>query len=69
MFIHTTPKEFLFDGIEFCRDPIGIPQIVCMSIEERKSQSITKSADGRSLKFSMFNHVIELHTFSLMNYN
>lgn len=57
MFIETTPKQFLFDGIEFCKDPVGISQIVCMSIEDRKSPTIVKSMDGRSLRFSMFNHV------------
>jgi hypothetical protein len=57
MFIETTPKKFLFEGVEFCRDPVGIPQIVCMSIEERKSPTIVKTDDGRALKFSMFNHV------------
>jgi hypothetical protein len=60
MFIETTPKQFLFDGVEFCRDPVGIPQIVCMSIEERKSPTIVKTDDGRALRFSMFNHVSQL---------
>lgn len=57
MFMTTTPKKFLFDGVEFCRDPEGVALIVCQSIEEKKSQSITKTDDGRALRFSMFNHV------------
>jgi hypothetical protein len=57
LFTETTPRRFLFDGIEFCRDPIGIAQIVCKTIEERQSQSITKTDDGRALRFSMFSHV------------
>lgn len=61
MFMTTTPRKFLFDGVEFCRNPIGVAQIVCMSIEERKSQSITKTDDGRALRFSMFDFKNKTH--------
>lgn len=61
MFMNTTPRKFLFEGVEFCRDPVGIAQIVCMSIEERKSPTIIKTPDGRALKFSMFNHKNSTH--------
>ena len=57
MFMTTTARKFLFDGVEFCKDPAGVAQLVCMTVEDRKSQSITKSNDGRGLKFSMFSHV------------
>lgn len=57
MFLRTTPKNLLFDGIEFCRDPVGVAQIVCMSIEDRKLQTIVKTDDGRAMKFSLFSHV------------
>lgn len=57
-FVETTPKKFLFEGIEFCKSPIGIASVVCSSVEERNSPSIVKSADGSALKFSMFHHVI-----------
>lgn len=57
MFLKTTPRNLLFDGIEFCRDPTGVAQIVCMSIEDRKLQTIVKSDDGRAMKFSLFSHV------------
>lgn len=57
MFTKTTPKDLLFDGIEFCRDPLGVAQIVCMSIEDRKLQTITRTEDGRAMKFSLFGHV------------
>lgn len=56
-FIETTPRKFLFEGIEFCKSPIGLAGVVCSSVEERNSPSIVKSADGTALKFSMFNHV------------
>lgn len=29
IFTKTTPRHLLFEGIEFCRDPVGIAQIVC----------------------------------------
>lgn len=57
LFMKTTPRQLLFDGIEFCRDPIGVSQIVCMSIEDRKLQTITRTEDGRAMKFSLFGHV------------
>ena len=57
MFLKTTPQNLLFDGIEFCRDPVGVAQIVCMSIEDRKLQTIVKTDDGRAMKFSLFSHV------------
>lgn len=57
MFMKTTPRELLFDGIEFCRDPTAVAQIVCLSIEDRKLQTITKTQDGRALRFSLFGHV------------
>jgi hypothetical protein len=66
-FINTTPRKFLFEGIEFCKNPIGIPQIVCTQVEERKSPTIIKSADGSSLKFSMFSHVILSMIFLLLS--
>jgi hypothetical protein len=57
MFTKTTPRELLFEGIQFCKDPIGVAQIVCLSIEDRKLQTITKTDDGRAMKFSLFGHV------------
>lgn len=57
-FIETTPRKLLFEGMEFCKNPVGIASVVCSSVEERNSPTITKSADGTALKFSMFNHVI-----------
>lgn len=61
MFMTTTARKFLFDGVEFCKDAVGVAQLVCMTVEDRKSQSITKSNDGRGLKFSMFSHKNTTH--------
>jgi hypothetical protein len=57
MFMETTPRKFLFEGVEFCRNPVAVAQIVCQSIEERKLETIVRTDDGKALKFSMFNHV------------
>lgn len=56
-FIDTSPRKFLFEGMEFCKSPTGLPEIICNSVLERQSPSITKSQDGTSLVFSMFAHV------------
>ncbi|CRL06919.1 CLUMA_CG019584, isoform A [Clunio marinus] len=55
-FVKTTPRKFLFDGVEFCRDPVGVAQLVCQMVEDRKSATITKTPDNHALRFSMFNH-------------
>lgn len=39
------------------QNPVGLAQVVCQQVEERKSMSIVKSDDGNSLKFAMFAHV------------
>ena len=56
MFINTTPKEFLFDGVEFCTNRFGIPGIVCRQVKDRNSTTIRETESG-SLKFSFFSHV------------
>lgn len=65
MFTRTTPKQFLFDGIEFCKDVTGDVFTLCDIIEQRESKSIVRSADGSSLKFSMFAHV----SLKVINYH
>lgn len=67
MFIDTTVRKFLFDGIEFCRDPVGVPKLVCDTVESRKSQTIVKTDDGMALKFSMFSHVCSSIIFLFSN--
>lgn len=61
MFIHTTPRQFLFDGVEFCVNPGPIDQtiqgLVCNLVEQAGSKTIVPSEAGNSLKFSMFAHV------------
>ncbi|CAO1333390.1 unnamed protein product [Diamesa hyperborea] len=55
MFITTTPREYLFDGVEFCKNPIGVAGIVCRQVEDRNSTTIRRGENG-SLKFAFFSH-------------
>ncbi|XP_055531057.1 sensory neuron membrane protein 2 isoform X1 [Wyeomyia smithii] len=55
MFLRTTPKEFLFDGVPFCVNVIGIAKAICKEIEKRNTKTIRVMPDG-SMKFSFFHH-------------
>ncbi|XP_055621367.1 sensory neuron membrane protein 2 isoform X2 [Toxorhynchites rutilus septentrionalis] len=55
MFLRTTPKEFLFDGVPFCVNVIGIAKAICKEIEKRNTKSVKMMPDG-SMKFAFFNH-------------
>jgi hypothetical protein len=56
MFIRTTPRQFLFDGIPFCQSSDQLATVVCGQIAEQNSATIRKMEDG-SLRFSFFHHV------------
>lgn len=56
MFLKTTPREFLFDGVPFCVNVIGIAKAICKEIEKRNTKTIRVLPDG-SMKFSFFYHV------------
>ncbi|XP_065087461.1 sensory neuron membrane protein 2 isoform X2 [Ochlerotatus camptorhynchus] len=55
MFLRTTPREFLFDGVPFCVNVIGIAKAICKEIEKRNTKTIRVMPDG-SMKFSFFFH-------------
>lgn len=59
MFVTTTPRKFLFEGVDFCETPEEgtLEGVVCTLVEDNGSKTIVKSADGRTLKFAMFAHV------------
>ncbi len=59
-FVKTTPKNYLFDGIEFCSNK-GSPIIntVCSIVAARNVNTIKKTDSG-SLMFSFFNFVSEI---------
>ncbi|XP_073836371.1 sensory neuron membrane protein 2 isoform X2 [Musca autumnalis] len=68
MFVHTTVKEYLFDGVRFCINPQGLAKAICNQIKDGGSKTIRELKDG-SLAFSFFNHkngtgreVYEVHT-------
>ncbi|XP_013112607.1 sensory neuron membrane protein 2 isoform X2 [Stomoxys calcitrans] len=68
MFVSTSVKEYLFDGVRFCINPQGLAKAICNQIKEGGSKTIRELKDG-SLAFSFFNHkngtgreVYEVHT-------
>lgn len=66
MFVRTTPKEYLFEGVQFCMKPlIGIAAIICKQIAEAKSNTVSTAEDG-SLRFALFNYVSTIF-FKLSN--
>lgn len=67
MFVKTTVREYIFDGVRFCTDRGGIPGVVCLLVEQQGSQTIRKDPDD-SLRFSFFNHVSDLNMFLINKY-
>ncbi|XP_036672331.1 sensory neuron membrane protein 2 isoform X2 [Drosophila suzukii] len=68
MFVSTSVREYLFDGVRFCINPQGIAKAICNQIKESGSKTIREQSDG-SLAFSFFGHkngsgheVYEVHT-------
>jgi len=56
MFVSTSVREYLFDGVRFCINPQGIAKAICNQIKESGSKTIREQSDG-SLAFSFFGHV------------
>lgn len=56
MFVRTTVREYLFDGVRFCINPQGLAKAICNQIKDGGSKTIRELKDG-SLAFSFFNHV------------
>lgn len=54
--METTPREFLFEGVGFCKSKDEISQIVCGLIAENAPSTIQARPDG-SLAFSLYGHV------------
>ncbi|KAL5282468.1 CD36 family protein [Megaselia abdita] len=68
MFLYTSVKNFLFDGVKFCINPSGLAKVICNQIKDKGSKTIKTLQDG-SLAFSLFNHkngssedIYEIHT-------
>lgn len=56
IFIATTPRAYLFEGIRFCIDTTGMAKLICDVIKEESSKGLVALADG-SIQFSFFDHV------------
>lgn len=56
LFMKTTPRQLLWNGIPLCVRPTGIAKIICSVIRGQKPQAMKEMDDG-SLKFSFFGHV------------
>lgn len=56
MFVSTTVKNYLFDGVRFCVNPQGLAKAICNQIKESGSKTLRELKDG-SLAFSFFHHV------------
>lgn len=68
MFVSTTVREYLFEGVRFCINPTGLARAICKQIRDKGTKTIRALDDG-SLAFSFFNHknrttdgVYEVHT-------
>ncbi|XP_055909082.1 sensory neuron membrane protein 2 isoform X1 [Eupeodes corollae] len=68
MFVTTSVKQYLFDGVRFCINPQGLARAICKQIKDQGSKTIRALDDG-SLAFSFFYHknqtgddVYEVHT-------
>ncbi|KAL9905933.1 sensory neuron membrane protein 2 isoform 3-T3 [Glossina fuscipes fuscipes] len=68
MFVSTTVKNYLFDGVRFCINPQGLAKAICNQIKESGSKTLRELKDG-SLAFSFFHHkngsgqeLFEVHT-------
>lgn len=59
MFLTTTVRQYLFDGVRFCIDPQGLAKAICNQIKESGSKTIRELSDG-SLAFSFLHHVSEI---------
>jgi hypothetical protein len=56
-FMRTTPRNFLFEGIEFCKNVTEFPELICSVVEEEESPNIWRVEGENSLRFAMFVHV------------
>lgn len=56
MFVTTTPRAILFDGIPLCENVRGVAQLLCNVLRERKLQTIQVQQDG-SMRFALFRYV------------
>lgn len=56
LFIRTTPRSLLFDGIPFCIKTHGLAEIMCQMLRDRNLNTMQVLAD-KSVRFAMFRYV------------
>lgn len=61
LFLRTTPRKYLFEGIPFCVNPGIIGNIVCNVVKQKKSKSVFEFSKG--MKFAYFYHVNIIELF------
>lgn len=63
--METTPREFLFEGVGFCKNQDDISKLVCGLIAENAPATIKLRDDG-SLSFSLYGHVSSIDQSMLL---
>ena len=56
MFLRTTAREYLFEGVPFCVKATGIAKAICDAIKKKKTRTLREMPDG-SLRFAFFHYV------------
>lgn len=56
LYIATTPRALLFEGIPFCRNTKGLAEIMCQILRDRQLNTMQVMTDG-SVQFALFKYV------------
>lgn len=56
IFVQTTARRFLFDGVPMCVEVNGTAEFICDLVKSRELNTMKEMPDGR-INFSMFGHV------------
>lgn len=56
IFMQTTARDFLFDGIPLCVNVFGLAEIICDMLKSRELHTLKTMPDG-SVNFALFAYV------------
>lgn len=56
LFIRTTPRSLLFEGIQFCVNTRGLAEVMCQILRDRQLNTMQVLSD-KSVRFAMFKYV------------
>lgn len=56
LYIATTPRALLFEGIQFCSNTKGLAEIMCQILRDRQLNTMQVMSDG-SVQFALFKYV------------